>query len=55
MHIRSTEDRRKAIPFGTKGPWLTRGAMGGLVFTERRKGARRTSDNTTISAKADQV
>ncbi len=49
MHIRSTEDRRKAMPFGSKGPWLTRGAMGGLVFTDRRKGERRSSNNTTNS------
>jgi len=37
MDMRTGNDRRKANPFGTNGPWLTMGKMGGLVLTERRK------------------
>lgn len=37
MDLRTGSDRRKANPFGTKGPWLTTGKMGGLVITDRRK------------------
>jgi hypothetical protein len=37
MDNRTGTDRRKASPFGTHGPWLTTGKMGGLVFTDRRK------------------
>jgi len=36
MDNRSGHDRRKARPFGERGPWLTKGKMGGLIFTERR-------------------
>jgi hypothetical protein len=48
MYIRSADDRRNAKPFGKKGPWLTRGKMGGLIFTDRRKGERRSSDRNSI-------
>ncbi len=44
MNLRNGTDRRKANPFGTKGPWLTIGKMGGLVLTERRKVLRRMVD-----------
>lgn len=37
MDNRTGTDRRKASPFGAHGPWLARGKMGGLVFTDRRK------------------
>jgi hypothetical protein len=36
MDNRTGNDRRKATPFGERGPWLTKGKMGGLIFTERR-------------------
>jgi hypothetical protein len=55
MHIRSTVDRRNARPFGTKGPWFTRGKMGGLVFTDRRKGERRSSDADTNSIQINEL
>jgi hypothetical protein len=45
MELRNGNDRRKANPFGTSGPWLTTGKMGGLVITDRRKSTgRRTTD-----------
>jgi hypothetical protein len=37
MDMRTGNDRRKANPFGSNGPWLTTGKMGGLILTERRK------------------
>ena len=37
VDMRTGNDRRRANPFGTSGPWLTTGKMGGLVFTDRRK------------------
>jgi len=49
MDLRSGNDRRKANPFGTKGPWLTVGKMGGLVFTERRK----ITDRRTANQQGD--
>lgn len=42
VNLRDVGDRRSAKPFGTKGPWLTRGKLGGLVYTERRKANRRS-------------
>jgi len=36
MDNRTGKDRRKASPFGVRGPWLTKGKMGGLVLTDRR-------------------
>lgn len=47
MDIRTAGERRSAKPFGTSGPWLTTGKMGGLVFTERRKIDRRSADKVT--------
>ena len=47
MDIRTAGERRNARPFGTSGPWLTTGKMGGLVFTERRKSDRRSADKAT--------
>jgi len=44
MDMRAGNDRRKANPFGTNGPWLTMGKMGGLVLTERRKTMDRRAD-----------
>jgi hypothetical protein len=41
MDMRTGNDRRKANPFGAHGPWLTKGKMGGLIVTERRKTADR--------------
>jgi hypothetical protein len=41
VDMRTGNDRRRANPFGTSGPWLTTGKMGGLVFTDRRKTADR--------------
>ena len=40
--LRIGYDRRDALPFGTQGPWLTKG--GGLIFTNRRNSSRRTAD-----------
>ncbi|HEY4696885.1 MAG TPA: hypothetical protein VIH29_02600 [Gallionella sp.] len=48
MDIRIAGDRRNARPFGAIGPWLTTGKMGGLVFTERRRADRRSTDNIAI-------
>ena len=45
MNLRTETDRRKASPFGTNGPWLTMGKMGGLVLTERRKTIRRRASD----------
>ena len=42
MNNRIVVDRRSAKPFGAKGPWLSQGKMGGLVYTERRKMNRRS-------------
>lgn len=42
--IRLGVDRRNARPFGEIGPWLSKGKMGGLVFTDRRKAHRRSTD-----------
>jgi len=55
MHIRSTNDRRSAKPFGNKAPWFTRGKMGGLVFSDRRKGERRSVDNNTDIVQIDDL
>ena len=55
MYIRSTDDRRNARPFGKKGPWFTRGKMGGLVFTDRRKGERRSSSRNTSVIQIDDM
>lgn len=48
MEIRNVEDRRTGNPFGTKAPWLTKGVMGGMVFTDRRKATDRRVVNTQI-------
>lgn len=45
MYIRLASNRRNARPFGTNMPWLTTGKMGGLIFTDRRKTDRRSTDN----------
>jgi hypothetical protein len=55
MYIRSTDDRRNARPFGKKGPWFTRGKMGGLVFTDRRIGERRSSDRNMKIVQIDDI
>ena len=51
MNHRLGTDRRNTSPFGTQGPWLTTGKMGGMVFTDRRKAARRGADTQEASSK----
>jgi len=55
MYVRSTDDRRNARPFGKKGPWFTRGKMGGLVFTDRRIKERRSSDRNMKIVQIDDI
>ncbi|TCV86644.1 hypothetical protein EDC63_1065 [Sulfurirhabdus autotrophica] len=45
MDIRLNKERRTGLPFGNKPPWLARGVMGGLIFSDRRK----TSDRRTVN------
>ena len=46
MDMRTGNDRRRANPFGTNGPWLTTGKMGGLVLTDRRETIDRRATDT---------
>jgi hypothetical protein len=46
VDMRTGNDRRRANPFGTSGPWLTTGKMGGLVLTDRRKTIGRRATDT---------
>jgi hypothetical protein len=55
MYIRRAADRRNDRPFGKKGPWFTRGKMGGLVFTDRRMGDRRSSNRNINSFQIDEL
>lgn len=49
MNTRIESDRRNASVFGSQGPWLAMGKMGGLIFTDRRKFDRRaTASNVQI-------
>jgi len=53
--LRVEGDRRHARPFGTQGPWLVKGKMGGLIFTDRRKADRRAADKQTSSSQTREL
>jgi hypothetical protein len=44
MNVRLKKDRRNSSPFGSEGPWLSFGKMGGLILTNRRTTADRRSE-----------
>ena len=53
--LRVEDDRRNARPFGTRGPWLDRGKMGGLIFTDRRRNERRAEDKQLSSSQPEDI
>lgn len=53
IDLRVGGDRRQARPFGTNGPWLSQGKMGGLIITNRRKSVRRATDKQEYSSQSN--